>query len=372
MSVGGHRVGRSIVAAAAALLAVSLVLAVGAASTASAQSGASGASVPSWLTDYANKLMTPGVEQALVFVSDKGHQVFASAGSPLPTIDERFLIASVTKGFTATIVLQLVQEKKLKLNGTLGHYLPRVMQHGSSITIRELLQHRSGLRDMFMDPAVSQMLSAEPPTMSRLGLLREIGKLPLAFRPGSRWKYSNTDYFALGLIIEKVTRHSYAQQLSSRIFKPLGLHATSPASGDFWRFAWAAGGLISDVQDVARFYQALLSGRLLSKQTLAQMEQTDPGGASGFFWATGFTTAGNTYVGDGLGIFATDAPCGRFWGHGGNTGVIGNDGWITSASVGAADGRAVIAAVRVQAAELNAGTQVWNKADPRPVFCSSF
>ena len=309
--------------------------------------------------------MRPGVERAIVFVSDHKRNTVVTAGSPRPSANERFPVGSVTKSFTATIVLQLVQEKKLRLNRTLGHYLPGVIRYGNVITIRELLQHRSGLRN-YTNNAFASALSA--PSTRPIDVLRVVGSKPLDFEPDLQWEYSNTNYIALGLIIEKVTGHSYAYELASRILKPLELHATSLAKGlrpadaaiPFLtpNLAWAAGAIVSNAKDLTRFYSALLSGRLLSRSTLAEMEKTDPDGAG----YAGFTTTSNTYVGDGLGIFATDAPCGRFWGHGGAV-----SSWITSVSTDVKRARTVIAAVRVRPSF----TAAAGDADPRPLFCSS-
>ncbi|MGZ4411716.1 MAG: serine hydrolase domain-containing protein [Gaiellaceae bacterium] len=327
--------------------------------------GKSAAPAPPWLTAYAKQLMQPGVERSLVFVSDHGHDVFASEGTPPPRVDERFPIGSVTKSFTATIALQLVQEKKLRLDGTLGHYLPGVVRHGNGITIRELLQHRSGLRDQ-SDEAVHKKLvavAAASPSMRPVDLLRIAGSFPLSFQPGVWWQYSNTNYIALGLIIEKVTGRTYAQELRSRILKSLGLDATSlPEAQLEQRVAWAAGAIVSDAGDVGRFFSALLSGRLLSRPMLAEMERTDPDGAG----SAGFATSSNTYVGDGLGIFASDAPCGRFWGHAGAIVY-----WFTSVSVSTARHRAVIVAVRVSPSLFASSNGFLASGDARPLFCSS-
>lgn len=324
-------------------------------------------SAPSWLTAYVRQSMQPGIERAIVFVSYHGRDAVVTVGSPRPSANERFPVGSITKSFTATIVLQLVQEKKLRLNGTLGHYLPGVVRHGNAITIRELLQHRSGLRN-YTNSAFASALSA--PSTRPIDVLRVVGSKPLEFEPDLQWEYSNTNYIALGLIIEKVTGHSYSDELTLRILKPLGLRATSLATGreptdpalriPTPNLAWAAGGILSDAKDLARFYSALLSARLFSRTTLAEMEKTDPDGGSGY---AGFTTISNAYVGDGLGIFATDAPCGRFWGHSGSAGP-----WITSVSANARRARTVIAAVRVRSS-LSAAAK---DADPRPLFCSPY
>jgi D-alanyl-D-alanine carboxypeptidase len=248
----------------------------------------------------------------VVLDSVQGHEFVATAGKPRPKPLARFPIASVTKTFTATIVLQLVQEQKLSLDGTLNDYLPGVVPDGNQITLTDLLQNRSGLPDFVT-------LVSPPVPASPIGVLGWAGSQPLDFTPGTKWEYSNTNYLALGLIIEKVTGQTYAQELSTRILQPLGLTATSlpsgdrpeGSSGDWWmapNILWSAAGIISDVHDLARFYSALLSGSLLSPPLLAQMQQTVSD-------QQGVVPSGGHDAGDGLGIVATDFPCGRFWGH---------------------------------------------------------
>jgi D-alanyl-D-alanine carboxypeptidase len=115
----------------------------------------------------------------------------------------------------------------------------------------------------------------------------------------------------LGLVIEKVTGHPFGQELQQHILKPLALSRTELATtrrlpdlddpGTNPNLPWAAGGIVSDTQDLARFFSALLSGHLVSRASLANMKQTVAAGPSQ----------------DGLGIFATSLPCGRFWGHNG-------------------------------------------------------
>src|SRR5262249_38073247 len=134
---------------------------------------------------------------------------------------------------------------------------------------------------------------------------------PRAFeRPGSSFSYSNTDYIALGLVIEKVTGHTYDAELMRRIVRPLRLSGTELASnrripglralGINPNVLWAADGLVSTARDLATFLSALLSGRIVSRATLDEMEQTvqDPAGPERY----------------GLGLLAFDLSCGSFWG----------------------------------------------------------
>ena len=143
--------------------------------------------------------------------------------------------------------------------------------------------------------------------------MRFAASQPLTFEPGSRWRYSNTNYIALGLVIEKTTGHPYRRELEQRILERLGLESTElPTTrllpdlddeGENPNVPWAAGAIVSNARDLSRFFAALLSGRIVSDESLAEMKQTvvvDPGA-----------------TGDGLGIFSTELSCGRFWGHDG-------------------------------------------------------
>jgi D-alanyl-D-alanine carboxypeptidase len=254
---------------------------------------------------------------AIVFVSNRGHTSVATAGQPHRTANQRFRIGSVTKTFTAALVMQLVDEHRLRLDDSLARYLPGVVPEGSKITIRDLLQHESGLAN-FTD-YLPWLDNADRSRTSRpIDTLRFAASKPLLFQPGTQWSYSNTNYIALGLIIEKVTGDSYRRELTQRILRPLELTATELPTTRTLRdlhdpgtnplLAWAAGAIVSNANDLSRFYGALLSGRVVSKTAIAQMEQTVPA-----------NTVFRIWQGDGLGILSAHIPCGPFWGH---------DGWI--------------------------------------------
>ncbi len=161
----------------------------------------------------------------IVFASAGDKSYVATAGTRRPKADQRFRVGSVTKTFTATIVLQLVDEGKLGLSSTLEDYLPGVVPRGDEITIRQLLQHRSGLVN-YTDYLSWLKRRLRSPSSRPIDLLRFAGSKPLVFEPGTQWSYSNTNYIALGLVIEQVTARSYANELERRIFRPLGLDDT--------------------------------------------------------------------------------------------------------------------------------------------------
>jgi D-alanyl-D-alanine carboxypeptidase len=274
----------------------------------------------------AQQMARDGAASVIVFVSDDGREYVATAGTRRPNADKRFRIGSVTKTFTATIVLQLAAEGRLRLGDTLERYLPGVVPKGDKITIRQLLNHRSGLVNV-TDYALWLGRASRSPSTRPIDTLRFAASHPLTFPPGSRWRYSNTNYIALGLVIEKTTGRPYRRELERRILEPLGLDSTElpktrllpdlDDEGENPSVPWAAGAIVSNARDLSRFFAALLAGRILSKDSLAEMKQTvvvDPGATA-----------------DGLGIFSTELPCGRFWGHDGG---IMHYGTIVKASEG--------------------------------------
>ena len=128
----------------------------------------------------------------------RGHRRGTASGST----GQRFRAGSVTKTFTATLVLQLVDQKRIGLDDPVGRYLPGVIPAGGMITIRELLQHRSGLAN-FTDYLTWMDQASHPASIRPIDVLRFAASKPLLFEPGSHWAYSNTNYIALGLVIER-------------------------------------------------------------------------------------------------------------------------------------------------------------------------
>ncbi len=210
-------------------------------------------------------------------------------------VNDRFRIASLTKMFVATIVLQLVEEETLSLDDTVEEWLPGVVPNGSNITLHHLLSHTSGLYD-YLDYVFESHYFAEDPL--RVWLPHEMVAHGVSndpyFAPGEagKWHYSNTNYILLGMIIEQATDSSLRDQLHRRIIEPLGLHNTyledydevsdGPlldvhgyiGDSDYTHAslsAWAAGGIVSNVHDVAVFGKALFEGDLLSEEMRNRM-----------------------------------------------------------------------------------------------------
>jgi D-alanyl-D-alanine carboxypeptidase len=269
-------------------------------------------------------------------------QASTATGSPVRAHDE-FRIGSASKTFIATVLLQLAGAGRLSLNDTVAHWLPGVVSghgnDGSQITVRELLQHTSGIYDYTQDfPEVASAAGFQAgrfTTYTPAQLVAIAMRHKPAFAPGTSWSYSNTNYILAGMIISKITGRSWEQEVGQRIIRPLGLrHTITPytypsipgphmdgysslGSGPAinvtvanMTYAGAAGALISTTADLTRFYQALIGGRLLRPAQLAEMEKTVPAHALDVVWP------GVRY---GLGLMWIPLTCGGgYFSHGGD------------------------------------------------------
>ncbi|GLY70922.1 serine hydrolase domain-containing protein [Amycolatopsis taiwanensis] len=238
---------------------------------------------------------TADVSGAFVQVTGSaGH--FTGASGPGINPDGRFRIGSVSKVFTATVMLQLAAEGKVDLNGSVQHYLPGVLPaEFPPIQVGQLLNHTSGLPDGpvgYGDGTVSWFAAHQFDSWTPQQVVAGIAGAQMSFPPGTAQQYNGLNSFVAGLVIEKVTGHSYAHEVNRRIIGPLGLHDTSVPDADDLRLAdaaahpylvvpdvnggshqvdvtkqspwpWAEGGLISSAPDLSRFFNALFRGRLL-------------------------------------------------------------------------------------------------------------
>ncbi|MFE4823667.1 serine hydrolase domain-containing protein [Streptomyces sp. NPDC056704] len=307
---------------------------------------------------------TDGVPAALASVKVRGGRTRAytagvgdlATGAKVPR-DGQVRVGSNTKTFTAVVVLQLVGEGKIGLDAPVDAYLRGLVRgdgiDGRQITVRQLLQHTSGL------PNYSQYLGDDIRYYDPRELLDLALQHKADFAPGTNWAYSNTNYLVAGLIVQKVTGRSLAEEIDQRVIKRIGLrHTYFPAPGEEmirerhprgyyqdsagaplvdateWdpSWAWAAGQMVSTNSDLNRFFSALLAGRLLPKAQLDQMRTTVP--ASYPF------PVGARY---GLGLVSTPLSCGGvYWGHGGSMTGYETRGGVTE------DGRAANVAVTMQ------------------------
>ncbi len=209
------------------------------------------------------------------------------------TPDTRFRLGSITKQFTATVILQLVEQGKIKLDAKLSDYLPDYRKDtGEKVTIHHLLTHTSGIPSYTSQPGFFQNVSRNPYKVDEF--VKKYASGDLEFEPGSKFLYNNSGYFLLGAIIERVTGKPYEQVLKQNIFDPLGMKNTGydhhdtlipkRASGytktpDGYANAayldmsipYAAGSLYSTVEDLYLWDQALYTDKVLSAQSKALM-----------------------------------------------------------------------------------------------------
>jgi D-alanyl-D-alanine carboxypeptidase len=209
--------------------------------------------------------------------------------------DTRVRIASLSKIFTSVVVLQLVEEGTLALDAPMSTWLPNLIPNGDTITVRNLLQHTSGLYDYLEDRSYVNRAYRDPDrAFAPRELVEYANQFPPAFRPGAEgaWDYASTNYVILGMIVEQATGNSLAHEMRARIFDPLELEGTfftpdEEIQGILARgysnntdqtkvamsFAYATANLVSTAGNVRRFADALLGGELLEPATLDQMLQ---------------------------------------------------------------------------------------------------
>ncbi|MFE5868716.1 serine hydrolase domain-containing protein [Streptomyces roseifaciens] len=274
------------------------------------------------------------------------------------TAADHFRAGSITKSFVATVLLQLEAEGKLSIDDSVEKRLPGVIKgngyDANKITIRQLLNHTSGVHDMVYTPEWNEQMNGQgffehrydiktPEQIVAMGI-----KYGPDFEPGKGWRYSNTNFVLGGMIIEKVTGQPYAREVERRIVKPLGLKETTFPGTDpklpaphpvgysklyvpnpgpeiydatEYRPSWsgATGEVVSTSGDLNRFYGALLQGKLLPKKQLDAMLTT--------------VETGEHYT-YGLGIISRKLSCG--------VQVYGHDGVVwgsLSGSAGTRDGK---------------------------------
>ncbi|HEX2076639.1 MAG TPA: serine hydrolase domain-containing protein [Longimicrobium sp.] len=268
------------------------------------------AALPAHLEGVMREMVDAGYFSGSVAVWKDGAPVFEGAYGMADrearepnTVRTRFSLASVGKVFTAVAALQLAQAGRLDLDAPVGRYVPSLpRQVGERVTARQLLEHSSGLGELGAGLDSAMALTRTVPEMVRL-----LTDTTLAFPPGTSFTYSNRGYLVLGAVIEAASGSDYYQYVEDHVFRPAGMEDTgffphdstvarravpytrypglragftpgpalpSPARMD-WR-GGPAGGVHSTVRDLARFGDALLSGRLLSAESLAMMTRGRP------------------------------------------------------------------------------------------------
>jgi D-alanyl-D-alanine carboxypeptidase len=299
----------------------------------------------------------PGVSLAVVrdgkVVLAKGYGLANVELSVPATTDTVYELLSVSKEFTAAAILLLVEEGKVSLDETVPKYLPDSPAAWKDVTVRHLLSHTSGITDYTDIRPFFEMIRQDA---SPEELMKPVKERPLDFASGTRWRYSNSNYYVLGMILERVSGKKYADFLEERIFHPLGMMATqvndmtdiipNRASGYHWlgedadkmppflsgyhgrknvlqnavyvspTRKWAAGAIVSSVMDLIKWDAALHTEKLLKKSTVEQMwtpaklksgVETDYGLGNELSEARGHRLAG--HQGGGLAFNTTHLLC---------------------------------------------------------------
>jgi D-alanyl-D-alanine carboxypeptidase len=245
-------------------------------------------------------------------------------------------IASAAKAFSGAVALSLVSEGKLSLNDTIGERLPELPKAWWEVTLRQLLNHTSGIPDFSLEPdfqkALLASLTKAPPPEELLSFVEDED---LLFDPGSEYHYSNSDNIVVALMAEAATGKSYEELLRELVYKPLGLKNTTLPRGPNLKkpfihgydtsqqppedvsevvaagWSWASGGIVSTPADLNDFIRGYVGGKLFDERTQAKQRRVVEGGSS--------EPPGPGKNSAGLALFRYQTRCGTVWGHTGNT-----------------------------------------------------
>ena len=284
-----------------------------------------------------DRLQLPGLAAALIDASRPGYPLIFSESFGLAqleltvplTSDCVFEIASLTKLFTAEMILLLVNDGQLSLGDTLGSHMPDLPESWQGITLEQILRHQSGIRNYTAVPEYWEHTHVDLPREHILALVKD---LPLDFAPGSRYAYDNSGYYLLGILLEVVSGQSYGDLLQQRIFAPL--YMSSTRMQDYTRLiprrvagysrvdgqvrnkpyysptgTFSAGCLVSSLTDLSR-WAASLQAETLLPQSLRQQMWTPVASGLANEADEGFTM--------GLGWFCLENGGQPFWGHNGS------------------------------------------------------
>jgi len=251
-------------------------------------------------------------------------------------IHDHMRLASVAKAFSGAAALSLVARGQLSLDDTIRQWLPELPQTWWPVTLAQLLNHTSGIRDYTDEGAFRDALFASlqsPPSPREL--LAFVDGKPPSFNPGTQYRYSNSDNIIVGLMVEAATTQPYEEVLKDRVYRPLKLTRTSlPNDSDMPRpyvrgynvqdnppsdvskffaagWAWASGGIVSTPADATLFVRGYVGGALIDQNTRAAQFQFQQGGKS--------EPPGPGMNSAGLALFRYETTCGTVYGHTGNT-----------------------------------------------------
>jgi CubicO group peptidase (beta-lactamase class C family) len=207
------------------------------------------------------------------------------------TPDTVFHIASISKNILAAVVLRLVDERKIDLDADVTTYVPEAPTGGRRVTIRQLLNHTSGL---FSFTSLPDANANERLDLGHDQVLALIEGKPFDFFPGTSWRYNNSAFYLAGMVVERVTKKEYGEYVRERLFAPLGMTsarmcdarslvphlaagydvergALTPAAFITWKLPFAAGAICASATDLLRWQAALDSGRVIAPRSLALM-----------------------------------------------------------------------------------------------------
>lgn len=263
---------------------------------------------------------------------------------------DAFFLGSVSKTYTAAVVIRLAEQGLISLDDPLSTYLAE-FPGADEVSLRQLLDHTSGLRDfylyLYLRPEREEMIALVTRRWTEPELLELAGRFGSSFEPGTDWAYSNTNYYLLGVVIERVTGLTLAEAYRSFIYEPLGLestwlseHEVAPLPRETtgymgpveaWEHSsmfgelgpttvldrspveWGAGGLAAPAEDVVEFLHGLMNGGLLEPGSLAEMQEFHDTPRQGFGGSPGVESPD----GYGLGLVRMELPGATLVGHGG-------------------------------------------------------
>jgi D-alanyl-D-alanine carboxypeptidase len=224
---------------------------------------------------------------SLVFVDSFG--LADAAGHRPVTNDTVFHVASISKNILAAVVVRLVEQHRLSLDDDVTKYVASAPTHGVRITVRQLLNHTSGL---YSFTSRSDAEANEQKVLSHEQVIGLFKDQPLDFPPGSSWRYDNSAFYLAGMVVEAVTGRLYADYIRDEVFRALGMTSSSlcgahdipgmasghdvvsgalTATSITWSLPFAAGAVCATAADLVRWQSALESGRFISPQSLAMM-----------------------------------------------------------------------------------------------------
>lgn len=299
-------------------------------------SGVRADKVDDLVREYLTKYRVPAASVAVVqngkIVKSQGYGM-ANVELSVPATDKTvYELGSITKQFTAVAIITLVEAGKLTVDEAVANILPDLPTSWSGVTVRHLLTHTSGIKSYTSLPNFMELTRKD---VSHDEVIKSVADQPLEFKPGEKWNYSNTGYFLLGMVVEKLSGKSYGDYLQEKIFGPLGMTSTrvndlgaiipnracgytrkgdevrvAPAISMTWPFS--AGVLISTVTDLAKWDAAVGTDKLLKKSSWDMIWTPVKlnGGAThpyGFGWGVD-RESGHKMIGHGGGIpgFTTD------------------------------------------------------------------